>query len=79
MQDTRGRVLQGTVKEFREETRSGSVLLDDGSEVPIPPEAFSRSGLRLLRFGQRVKFGIEGEGDDRRVAWIDIVTLRTDL
>ncbi|MDQ1712716.1 MAG: hypothetical protein QOE45_2166 [Frankiaceae bacterium] len=67
--------MQGTVKEFREETRSGSVVLDDGTEIPIPPEAFSRSGLLKLQFGQRVRFDVEGEGDDRRVTRITIATL----
>ena len=68
--------MQGTVKEFRDETRSGSVLLDDGTEIAIPPEAFSASGLRSLRFGQRVRFEVEGEGDARRITSINIVTLR---
>ncbi len=70
--------MQGTVKGFRDETRSGSVLLDDGTEIAIPPEAFSASGLRSLRFGQRVKFGVAGDGADRRMTWIDIVTLRSE-
>jgi cold shock CspA family protein len=68
--------MQGTVKEFSEETRSGSVLLDDGTEIPIAPAAFSQSGLRKLQFGQRVRFEVEGEGDARRVSQITIVTLR---
>jgi cold shock CspA family protein len=67
--------MQGTVKEFSEETRSGSVLLDDGSEIPIPPEAFSTSGLRKLVLGQRVKFEVDGEGDARRIRSINIATL----
>lgn len=67
--------MQGTVKEFSDATRSGSVLLDDGSELPIPPQAFSRSGLLSLRFGQRVRFEVEGEGDDRRITFIQIATL----
>ena len=68
--------MQGTVKEFSEETRSGSVILDDGTEIPIAPAAFSRSGLRKLQFGQRVRFETEGDGADRRVSQISIVTLR---
>jgi cold shock CspA family protein len=67
--------MQGTVKEFSEETRSGSVVLDDGTEIPVPPEAFSRSGLLKLQFGQRVRFDVEGEGPDRRVSTINIATL----
>ena len=68
-------MAQGTVKTFAEDTRSGSVLLDDGTEIPLPTEAFERSGLRILRFGQRVRFELEGTGDDRRVHSIDIVTM----
>ncbi|HEV2891342.1 MAG TPA: cold shock domain-containing protein [Frankiaceae bacterium] len=67
--------MQGTVKEFSEETRSGAVLLDDGTEIPVPASAFARSGLLKLQFGQRVRFEVEGEGDQRRVTTITIATL----
>jgi len=66
--------MQGTVKEFSEETRSGAVILDDGSEIPVPAAAFSRSGLLKLQFGQRVRFEVEGEGDQRRVTSITLAT-----
>ena len=66
---------QGTVKEFSEETRSGSVILDDGAVIPLPPEAFSRSGLRKLQFGQRVRFEVSGADAERRVTSINIATL----
>jgi cold shock CspA family protein len=66
--------MQGTVKEFSEETRSGAVILDDGSEIPVPAAAFSRSGLLKLQFGQRVRFEVEGEGDARRVTSITLAT-----
>jgi len=66
---------QGTVKEFSTETRTGSVLLDDGTEIPLPAEAFARSGLLDLRFGQRVRFQVDGEG---RIASIGIVTMSRD-
>jgi 2-phospho-L-lactate guanylyltransferase len=69
------KVAQGTVKSFAEDQRTGSVLLDDGTEIPITADAFDRSGLRMLRFGQRVRFDLEGEGDQRRVVSIDVVTM----
>lgn len=46
--------VQATVKSFDDETRSGSVYLDDGTEVPFPAAAFEAGPLRLLRPGQRV-------------------------
>jgi hypothetical protein len=46
--------MQATVRGFDPATRSGSVFLDDGTIVGFGPAAFSGSGLRLLRPGQRV-------------------------
>ena len=46
--------MQATVHEFDVATGAGSVLLDDGLRLPFDAEAFERSGLRLLRTGQRV-------------------------
>jgi hypothetical protein len=46
--------MQGTVKDFDATDRTGSVLLDDGTELPFDQAAFDAGGLRLLRFGQRV-------------------------
>ncbi|MGH8877753.1 MAG: cold-shock protein [Stackebrandtia sp.] len=54
--------MQGTVAEFDSETRAGSVLLDDGTRVPFPRDAFDASELRLLRVGQRVE--LETGADD---------------
>ena len=67
--------MQGTVREFSEETRSGSVILDDGTVLPLPAQSFSRSGLRMLRPGQRVRLVTEGEADDRVVSSIELATL----
>jgi hypothetical protein len=50
--------MQGTVETFVPETRSGTVLLDDGTRLPFPAAAFDTSGLRLLRLGQRVKLRV---------------------
>ena len=62
--------MQATVKAYDGETRSGSVLLDDGSEMAFGAPAFDAGGLRLLRLGQRVNIAVEGE-------WITAITLST--
>lgn len=67
--------MQGTVRDFSEESRSGSVVLDDGTVIPLPAAAFSRSGLRKLTFGQRVRFEVAGDGDERHVVEINLATL----
>jgi 2-phospho-L-lactate guanylyltransferase len=46
--------MQATVATFDAATGSGTLLRDDGSELPYPAGAFEASGLRLLRVGQRV-------------------------
>ncbi|WP_239513822.1 hypothetical protein [Streptosporangium sp. 'caverna'] len=55
---------------FDATTRSGSVFLDDGSEIPFDAAAFDAGPLRLLRSGQRVNIVMDG-GD------ITYVTLST--
>jgi 2-phospho-L-lactate guanylyltransferase len=47
--------LQATVATFSPQTNSGTVLLDDGTQLSFDTNAFLRSGLRMLRLGQRVK------------------------
>lgn len=51
--------MQATVHRYDDQTRSGSVLQDDGVEVPFDAEAFDLSGLRLLRLGQRLTVEVE--------------------
>ena len=65
--------MQATVRSYDEGTRSGSVLLDDGTEIPYDATAFGSSGLRLLRLGQRVRITLADDG--LRVATMTIVTL----
>ncbi|GAA2671957.1 MULTISPECIES: cold-shock protein [Actinoplanes] len=59
--------MQGTIATFDAGTRSGTLLLDDGSELAFGSEAFGRSGLRLLRLGQRVSIEAEPGGQVHRV------------
>ena len=62
--------MQATVKAYDGETRSGSVLLDDGTEMEFGALAFDAGGLRMLRLGQRVNIAVDGE-------WITAITLST--
>ncbi|CAM5598845.1 MULTISPECIES: hypothetical protein [Streptomyces] len=68
--------MQATAFTYDSETRSGSVLLDDGTPVDFGAEAFDAGGLRLLRPGQRVR--IEAEpGTSGAGLRITLVTLQT--
>ncbi|MFD3512165.1 hypothetical protein [Streptomyces sp. NPDC058657] len=66
--------MQATAYTYDPETRSGSVLLDDGTPVPFDAPAFDAGGLRLLRPGQRVRLETSGEGAARTIT---LVTLQT--
>jgi hypothetical protein len=63
--------MQATVRDYDEATRSGSVFLDDGTVLEFGREALRRSGLRLLRPGQRVRIARGEQGA------ISAVTLAT--
>ncbi|MFD3483021.1 hypothetical protein [Streptomyces sp. NPDC058665] len=65
--------MQATAYTFESETRSGSVLLDDGTPVEFDAAAFDAGGLRLLRPGQRVRIEREGGNSGN----ITLVTLQT--
>jgi 2-phospho-L-lactate guanylyltransferase len=67
--------MQATVSRYDDVTRAGAVLLDDGLELPFGAEALRDTGLRLLRPGQRVRISTTGEGADRRVDSLQILTL----
>ncbi|MEW2117567.1 hypothetical protein AB0945_20735 [Streptomyces sp. NPDC005474] len=72
--------MQATAYTYDAGTRSGSVLLDDGTPVPFDAPAFDAGGLRLLRPGQRVRIEVEapeaadGPGATPRIT---LVTLQT--
>jgi len=71
------RSMQATVHSFDPETRTGSVLRDDGVRLAFDAHTFDDSGLRLLRSGQRltvevvddmvVTMRIVGIGHDQRI------------
>jgi cold shock CspA family protein len=60
-------VDQGTIRDFDDEARTGSLLTDDRVEVVIDADSLDPSGIRTLRIGQRVKFETE-ERDGTTVA-----------
>lgn len=53
--------MQATVASFSVTSHEGTVLLDDGSELPFGAAPFDASGLRLLRPGQRVALRVDGD------------------
>ena len=66
---------QGTIRDF-DPIRGHGSLLDDGLlEHRFDAEAFRASGLQELRVGQRVRFELEGDADDPRVAQLNIISL----
>ncbi|KAF4409077.1 MULTISPECIES: hypothetical protein [Streptomyces] len=74
--------MQATAWTYDPETRSGSVLLDDGTPLDFDAAAFDAGGLRLLRPGQRVRIELRedgaGDGTSRAAARrISLVTLQT--
>lgn len=66
--------MQATVRTYDATTRSGSVLLDDGTRLDFDAAAFDAGGLRLLRFGQRVNLAVERTADGERIS---VITLST--
>ncbi|MFF4141906.1 hypothetical protein ACFY0A_11025 [Streptomyces sp. NPDC001698] len=66
--------MHATAYTYDPESRSGQVLLDDGTPVPFDAPAFDAGGLRLLRPGQRVRIETEDEGNGLRIT---LVTLQT--
>ncbi|HEY9351144.1 MAG TPA: hypothetical protein VIP75_10660 [Acidothermales bacterium] len=74
--------MHATVRSFVPATRSGTVLLDDGVELPFDAVAFDAGGVRLLRVGQRVRLRFQrpaqiGEVAEAapRIVFLTIATL----
>ncbi|GAA2651529.1 hypothetical protein [Streptomyces lunalinharesii] len=67
--------MQATAYTYDETTRSGSVLLDDGTPLPFDAAAFDAGGLLLLRPGQRVRIETTGDGADQRIVLVTLQTL----
>lgn len=66
---------QGTIKGFDRASSTGTLLDDALRELRFDRQAFVATGLQELRIGQRVRFELEGDGDDARVTQLNIVSL----
>jgi cold shock CspA family protein len=65
---------QGTIKEFDIDERTGSLLMEDRTEVGIDATSVEGSGIRTLRIGQRVKFDLIEESGRKLARTLQIVT-----
>jgi cold shock CspA family protein len=55
-------VAQGTIKEYDEAARTGTLLMDDRREVGIDTTSIGDPSILTLRLGQRVKFELDETG-----------------
>lgn len=66
---------QGTIRDFDEATRSGTLLMDDRTEVQIDPSSVEGAGIITLRIGQRVRFELADESGRKIARTLRLVTL----
>jgi cold shock CspA family protein len=71
----RDAVAQGTIKGYDESSHSGSLLMEDRSEIAIDVTSLEGAGIRTLRIGQRVKFDLADEGGKKVARSLRIVTI----
>jgi cold shock CspA family protein len=67
-------MAQGTVRDYDLGERTGSLLMDDRTEVTIDAASLEGSGLRYLRVGQRVRFDLVEESGRKVARTLRIVT-----
>ena len=67
-------MAQGTVKDFDDATRSGTLLMEDRNEISIDATSLEGAGILTLRLGQRVKFDLADEGGTRVARSLQLVT-----
>ncbi len=65
---------QGTIKEYDDAERRGTLLTDSEEEVHIDAGSVEGAGIRTLRIGQRVKFDVAEEGGRKIARTLRIVT-----
>jgi cold shock CspA family protein len=65
---------QGTIKDYDPRSRTGTLFMDDESEVHIDATSVEGAGIRILRIGQRVKFDVAEVSGKRMARTLRIVT-----
>lgn len=66
---------QGTIRDFDPQSRDGSLLMEDHTEVHIDATSVEGAGILSLRIGQRVRFDLVDEGGRKIARTLRIVTL----
>lgn len=66
---------QGTIREFDEGSRTGTLLMDDRTEVAIDAASVEGAGIIVLRLGQRVRFDLADEAGRKVARTLRLVTL----
>jgi len=66
---------QGTIRDFDDATRSGTLLMDDRTEVQIDASSVEGAGIITLRIGQRVRFDLADESGRKVARTLRVVTL----
>ena len=66
---------QGTIREFEDATRSGTLLMDDRTEVQIDASSVEGAVIITLRIGQRVRFDLADEAGRKVARTLRVVTL----
>jgi 2-phospho-L-lactate guanylyltransferase len=67
--------VQGTVKTYDTNTRTGSLLTDDSAEIAIDERSLGDPPARFLRIGQRVRFDVEAAAEGTVARDLHLVTL----
>jgi len=67
-------VAQGTIRDYDAEARTGSLVMDDRTEVGIDATSLEGAGIIDLRIGQRVRFDVVDEGGRKIARTLRLVT-----
>jgi len=68
-------MAQGTIRDYDAESRTGSLMTDDRTEVSIDATSIEGAGLIDLRIGQRVRFDLVDQGGTKVARTLRLVTL----
>jgi cold shock CspA family protein len=67
-------MAQGTIRDYDAEDRTGSLLMDDRTEVGIDATSVEGAGIIDLRIGQRVRFDLVDEAGRKIARTLRLVT-----